>query len=248
MQVRDMEDVDARVLDIQRTGSSELRNSLLSDLKDEAFKIASINCKKLGRELTGEEFSIALHALNEAIDRFDPRKNTSFKTFSSKVIVSRLIDFFRKENSRSEKEFIPFDNKNIAIISDRRAITEFKDKQHFEDIAQQRKEEILKFERIIGNLGYTWDDIIQNRPRHRDSIEKLHSIALHIVGQRLGERFLKENPCSRELKKLIGIGGRMLTKYRPYLCALIIAYAFDFPVMKNYLHSFRKDVQKNESL
>src|SRR4051794_33881776 len=113
MQVRNMEDVDARVLDIQKTGSYELRNSLLSDLKNEAFKVASINCRKLGRKLTDEEFSIALHALNEAIDRFDQNRNTSFKTYSSKVIVSRLIDFFRKE--KTEREYVAL-HKNIVLI------------------------------------------------------------------------------------------------------------------------------------
>jgi RNA polymerase sigma factor len=241
MQVRDMEDVDARVLDIQRTGSSELRNSLLSDLKNEAFKVASINCRKLGRKLTDEEFSIALHALNEAIDCFDQKKNTSFKTFSSKVIVSRLIDFFRKE--KTEREYIAL-HKNIVLISDQKSISEFKNKQREKDLAKQRREELLKFKEILENLGYTWTDIIQNRPKHRDSLEKLQRIAIHIVNLRLGERYIKENPLSRELRKLIGVDRRTLTKYRPYLCSFIIAFTYDFPIIKNYLDFFRKEVQK----
>jgi RNA polymerase sigma factor len=228
-----LNDVRERILDIQRTGSNELRNRLLSELKNEAYEITRMHCNKLGREPTSEEFSIALYALNEAIDRFDQNKNPSFGAFVSKMIFHRLINFFRKEKQR---EFVEYDSPNIALLSDRTNV----DKEYYEDL----REELIRFNQIIGNLGYKWSDIMQNRPTHKDSLEKLQRIAIYIVNLGLGERFIKENPLSRQLKKLIGSGvdRRTLKKYRPYLCALIVVYLYDFPIIRNHLDSFRKEV------
>lgn len=228
-----MDDIKDRVLDIQRTHSNELRDRLLSDLRNEVNKIARIYCEKLGREPTSEEFSIALYAMNDAIDLYDEKKNTSFKTFVSKMIWQRLRNYFRKER---QSEFVEYDSDNITLLSDK---TLNVDKEYTENL----RDELFRFNQIIGNLGYKWSDIMHNRPTHRDSLKKLQSIAIYIVNLGLGERFIKENPLSRQLKKLIGSGvdRRTLKKYRPYLCALIVVYLYDFPIIRNHLDSFRRE-------
>lgn len=239
-------DLTKRVLDAQKKGSNDLKNDIIYELKEEAFKVAQVHCKKYGREATDEEKLEALHALNEAIDNYKQGKNTNFLTFAGRVIMRRLVDFFRKEIQ--VKKCISYDNTNIAMISDMKEIADFEHKQRAEDVSYQRREELLKFREIMGNLGYTWLDIIQNRPKHRDSIVRLQRLALYIVSKKLGKRYLLENPCSRELKKMLGEGidRRALTKYRPYLCALIVTYINDFPIMQNYLDSFRKEVKNYE--
>lgn len=233
-------DIVTQVLNIQKTGSNELRNSLLHDLKNEAYELARRHCRKYGREASSEELSVALNALNKAIDSFDLRKSSKFKAFARKVITFKLVDLFREE--KEEKELVSFDNDKITLISDRKSFHEFKNKDIYRDLAEQRREELERFTKMIGELGYTLLDIMENRPKHKDSLVALQKIALYIVSLGLGQRFLDENPISRKLKKEIGesVQRRTLTKYRPYLCAVIIASFYDFPVMKSYLDFFRK--------
>lgn len=241
-----MKFIEQRVLDVQRTGSKELRNSLLHDLKDEAFEIARNHCRKYGREPSDEELSEALIAMNKAIDAFNPEKSSKFKIFAKKVITFKLIDFFKEE--KEEKEFVSIENDKIRLISDRRIASEFKNKEVHKDLVEQRREELKRFMEIIGKLGYTWVDIMENRPKHKDSLVLLQNIAIHIVNLGLGQRFLEENPCSIKLRKMIGkdIKRRFLTKYRPYLCAVIVALIYDFPLLKSYLDFFKKEGREGE--
>lgn len=232
-----MPDDFIRVLDIQRTGSIELRNRLLNDLKDDAFKIVRNHCRKFGREPMDEELIESLYALNEAIDKFDQKKESSFQAFFQKVIKARLVDFFRKER-HEEEEFIEFDSENIALLSDRRSYEE-------KDYTENLRGELIRFNRIIGNLGYNWSIIMNNRPKRKDSLNNLQNIAWHIVNVGLGKRYIVENPMSKELRKLIGADRRILKKYRPYLCALVIVFYFDdFPIIRSHLNSFRKEGPK----
>lgn len=241
-----MTSIVERVLEVQRTGSNELKNDLLSDLKDRAYEVARQHCRKYGREPSDEEYSIAMQALNKAIDSFELEKSSKFETFAKRIITLKLVDFFREE--QKAKELVALDNEKITLISDRKSSSEFKNKEASKDLAEQRKEELIRFQAIISELGYTWTDIMQNRPKHKDSLEAIQEIALYIVGLGLGERFLEENPFSRKLTKLIAkerdIKRRTLVKYRPYLCALIIICIHEFPVLKNYLDFFNKEVKK----
>lgn len=224
-----------QLLNIQKTKSRELRNNFLIHWKDEAFKTAYIYCReKLGREPTEEEKSIALNGMNEAIDRYDQKQDANFITFSSKVIFSRLIDFFRKEKT-IRKHAVP--HPNIALISDWRAMTDYNTKQFSEDL----RDELVEAQEILSRFGYTWFDIIDNRPKHRDSLERLLWIGYRIVNLGFGERFLMEKSVHKELKKLIDVDQRTLRRYRPYLTALVVAYTHDLPIIRNYLERRRKD-------
>lgn len=239
-----MNEIVSQVLETKKTGSVKLRNDLLNNLKEKAFQVARKHCGKFGRRPTDEEYSVALNALNLAIDQFDLEKGSKFETFANRIItlkLLKLIDFFR--DNKEEKEYVSFESDKITLISDLKLGSEFKNKEIQNELAEQRREELLRFLKMIGDLGYTWVDIMNNRPKHRDSIELVRNIALYIVRLGLGERFLQENPCSRKLKKEIGdsVKRRTLTKYRPYLCAIIIVLINDFPVLRNHLDFFKRE-------
>lgn len=225
-----MKDLLELILAIRRTGSNDLRNHLLSDLKTEAYKIARIH---LGREPTDEEFSVALRAMNEAIDRYDQNKNAAFGSFASTIIFHRLINFFRKQR----REQVLFDDYNITILEEKIADVD-------DDYIDNLRDELARFNKIIGYLGYKWADIRKNRPKHRDTLGRILNIAILIVHLGLGQRFIKENPISRQLKKLIGssVDQRTLKRYRPYLCSVVIAYIYDFPLIRRHIDTLRREV------
>lgn len=231
---REGEEMDEkdRIINIQKSKSRKLRNNFLISMKNEAFKSAYIYCrKKLGREPTEEEFSIALEGMNEAIDKYDQKKNASFLTFASKVIFSRLIDFFRREK-KIRNYAIP--HPNIAMLSDWWSINEYNVKQFTEDL----REELIEAQKILFRYGYTWFEVLENKPKHSDSLARLFWLAYNIANSGLGEHFLNER--YKEVRKVIEVDRRTLKKYRPYLCALIISYTYDLPIIKNYLERRRK--------
>ncbi|MBA4603807.1 sigma factor [Thermoactinomyces mirandus] len=242
----DEAEITPKILDVQKNHSNKTRNNLLYELRGKAYEITKKHCLRYGRNPTKEEYAVALDGLNEAIDHFNIEKSSNFEAFAKKVITFRLIDYFREE--KESRNCVSIDNEKITFISDYRLAAEFQNQQIWNDLAEKRREELLRFIEMIGRLGYTWVDIMENRPQHRDSIKSLQKIALYIVNLGLGECFLKENPCSRKLKRMIGkeVQRRTLTRYRPYLCALIIVSIYDFPLLRDYLDFFRKEVKLYE--
>lgn len=224
----------AQVLEIQRTNSKELRSQLVKNLNEDATKIYS---KKLRRRFTDDERQVIGVALLEAIKKYDLRKNAAFMTFADKIIIRRLIDHFRK--NKAENKHLIFDEEDPTSVLNQKAINEYKNREVDEEVAYQREEELDKFKTIMKNLRYTLTDVMESRPKHQDSEQELKQLALHIVELNLGERFLTDYPPSRELLRLIG--KKFDKKRRPYLCALIVALIYNFPVMRTHL-GIRKEV------
>lgn len=226
------------VMDIQKTGSKELRNNLLYNLKKDAFEITAKICKRFP---TNEEQSVALGALDEAIDRFNPTKNPSFLSYVNKVIESRLKDFFKQEKRRAEKEYLSFDHSNVMIL--RQSWEEYRSREFSEDL----RDEFICLNQFIEKLGYTWREVMESRPTRKDCLNRLQKIALHIVQSNLGERFLIEYPPSRELRNLIGENQRFLKKHRPFLCVLVVVLLYDFPIMKSHISLIGKGGTTDEA-
>lgn len=219
---------------IKEEAKKEAWNDILHELK---HIVTRITRGKLGRDPTDDEVSIALSAVHDAIKSFDETKNRNagFIGYAGKVIQNRLIDFFREEKKRKKCTVL---HPNVSLFVDQQSFDEYRTKQFNEDLHQ----DIMKFTGILGNIGYTLGEMQENKPKRRDAREKLKNIAAHIVELGLGERYIKENPLSRELGKLIGIDRRILRKYRPYLCGLIIVLLY-FPAMRTYIGFSRKEIK-----
>lgn len=141
------------------------------------------------------------------------------------VLRNKLIQTFRR------RRFVAYSHTNLTIISDRKS-------------TEVSRDEVIQFQKILSDLGYTLTDVVRNKPTQKDSLEKLQEIAIHICKLGVGERFLKENPISHELEKLIDGDHQALKKYRPYLCAMVIIHAYPFPKIREYLN--RKAEATNE--
>lgn len=217
-----------------KSRSDELRNQFIRDWKDKAFKIVSNHSKKFLRKPTQEELSISLEALNEAINRFDINKYKNFEIFARRVILNKLVDYFR-ETELTKKEYITYEDDTLTKVYDKKAVSDYASSEIYQDLEQKRGEEIRKFKTIMSNLGYSFDDILKSQPKHSDSRGMIRQHAVNIVKSGLGDRLLKENPPSKDLIKLIGIDRRTLRKYRPYLFAWIVVILYDFPIIRSYL-------------
>lgn len=236
-----MEDsTTAQVIAIQETGSDKLRNQFLSDWQEKAYGIAKTHSRKFGRKPTDDELSVSLRAVNEAINSFHLDKHKQFGPFAYRVIINKLIDHFKQD--KATVSYKTFDDEELTLIADKKVSSEYESMERSKDLAQQRRDELVKLERIMNNLNFTLKDILDSKPEHKDSLQEVQKLAMHIVGLKLGERFIKENPHSRELIRLIGVDSRIIKRYRPYLTAWIVTFVYNFPAMRSFLNSYRKGV------
>lgn len=241
-----VDETTAKVLQIQQTGSEELKSQFLREFSPTILQIAQKHCAKYNRVITSldEEFSVALKATAEALDAFNPDKDAKFGTFVSLVIARRLVNHYR-ETKRHEKRFVAFDKDKIVHICDKKT-THLRREV---GVSEARRDEFRVLQDILKDYGYTLADVIKNKPDREDSRRRLLTVGLHIVNKGLGERFLEEPRCSKELESLIGMGvrRRWLKKYRPYLAAFIITYLYNLPLTKNYLTLLGKEAVQNNA-
>lgn len=245
-----LDSITIQVLYIQQTGSVELKNQLksqfLKEFEPKVLQIAQKHCAKYNRVITSsdEEFSVALRAAEEAMEDFNPEKAAKFETFASLVIARRLINYY-KEEKRHQKRFVAFDKDKVVQIHDKKANAQIGREK---DLAEARKEELEELNELLSDYGYTLSDVFKNKPDRDDARKRLITVGLHIVKKGLGERFLEEQRCSKELESLIGMGvrRRWLKEYRPYLVAFIITYLYNLPLMQSYLTLLGKEVRNNE--
>jgi len=93
-----------------KEGNHQLREEFISEYKPFILKVTSNATGKYIDTRNSDEFSIALSAFNEAIDKFDIEKGYNFFLFSEQVIRRRLIDYSRSNKDDKEYPFSFFDD------------------------------------------------------------------------------------------------------------------------------------------
>lgn len=107
-----------------------------------------------------EELSIALLAFDEAVKKYSDEKGP-FLPFAKLVIVSRLKNYFKKENRKYIKVSIEsLEEEGIQLSEELKNPIE--DKQVLLDEIEKLKEEIDIF-------GFTLEDLANEAPKHSDT-------------------------------------------------------------------------------
>lgn len=152
------EELDKKVIDIQVAADKEQMSYLIDDYKPFILKVVT-EAKKGYVDLDNDdEFSIALMAFKEAIERYDIKQG-NFLSFASLVIRSRLKSYWSSTANKNHFE-----------------LDEERDKEEsFEDSVLLRLE-IEAFEKSLEAFGITFDDLIDKVPKHQDTLDKAKEI------------------------------------------------------------------------
>ncbi len=212
------------------------------------------NCRSFIRQTAGalanrglewgrdDELSIALIALNEAIDLYRPEKRVPFLAFARIVIQSRLIDFWRKEKKFYQKTVLINDNGNTQAEQQSAAALESQsawDRYLEEQITRERAEEIQRFQQLLRAFRIDFNELIKVSPQHRDSRQTSIRAAGHLVkNPRLMEflRVKKQLPV-QELTEQMGLNRKTIERWRKYIIALtlILHQPNEFSYLRTYL-------------
>ena len=226
---------DALVLQAQQ-GDEEALYILLDSYSPFMKKVAAQVCKRF-IDQQDEEYSIALSAFNEAVEKFDSNKNSSFLTFAHMVIRRRIIDFIRKESQRDE--FIydftasAHDEETRNWVEDRISMAKFSSDQE----AELRKEEIMQFARTLSDYGISFQVLAKVSPSHEDARRTSIQIAQLIVETHEYKEFLleKKKLPIKEVEQLVQVSRKTIERNRKYIIAVALLLLSDLHHLKDYV-------------
>ncbi|MDI6710160.1 MAG: sigma-70 family RNA polymerase sigma factor [Bacillota bacterium] len=194
-----------------RAGNAEARETILGRLKPFAAQVAA---RVTGRHLAWEnddELGVALCALNEAIDAYDPAAGAGFQSFAAQVIRRRLIDHHRRE-MRHRQGMVSLEELSVDPA---------------EPVPAEPGDLPLAVEALrqqLGLYGLDFADLVAASPKHRDTREALIRAARSVAGDPDLRQVLETQrrlPL-RELAAKTGLSRRVLERGRRYIVALAL--------------------------
>ncbi|MCL4439679.1 MAG: RNA polymerase sigma-I factor [Firmicutes bacterium] len=226
------------ILRIQ-AGDMQAREDFLFEYKPFVAKTAMNLCKRPLDWGERDELSIALIAFNSAIDSYDPGKRVPFLPYARVVIQNRLKDHFRKE-SRIQVE-IPLETqtdegKTVSPAEIQAAWENYNDRT----IEDERQDELVEFEKLLGNFGINFESLVEVSPKHMDSRQTLFQVAKRVAEKKelIDYVLSKKQLPINELILSTGVNRKTLERGRKFIIAtvLVIHHAMEFPYVRSYIN------------
>lgn len=227
-------DLEAMVFQAQN-GNEQALHDLLFSYSPFMKKTASQVCKRFIDD-HDDEYSVALSAFNEAVQKFDQTNNASFLTFAHMVIRRRIIDFIRKESRRDEfsHDFMPAaEPETHNKIADQAASHAYDAKQQ----NQKRREEIALYEDILQQYGLSFQVLVKVSPSHQDARLTAIQIAQLVAETDEYRHYLleKKKLPIKEIEKLVKVSRKTIERNRKYIMAIALLQMSELYFLKDYL-------------
>lgn len=218
-------------------GDHSLLNEMIESYKPFIAKNVSSVCKRYIYE-TDDEFSIGLIAFNEAIEKYSTERGSSLLSFAEVIIKRRVIDYLRKQTknqhvsidltySSSEEE-----SAGMVIVNEL-SMEEYKKKSE-EEI---RKEEIIQFQTLLLSFDLSFNDLVENSPKHADARENAIKVAKLLVenAELRNSLYEKKRLPIKQLEKMVNISRKTIERNRKYIIAIALILSSDYVYLNDYL-------------
>ncbi|MBM6618119.1 RNA polymerase sigma factor SigI [Bacillus suaedaesalsae] len=228
------ETLEDKVLAIQK-GDTVLQNELINQYKPFIAKTVSQVCKRYINE-QDDEFSIGLMAFHESIEKYSTEKGSSLLSFAELIIKRRVIDFIRKE---SKQHSVKLDTN----VDDEESIqNKYEVKVSVEDFQKKleqdhRKDEILHYQTILKQFDLTFQDLVEQSPKHADARENAMKVAYTVIQNPNFKKVLfeKKRLPIKDLEKHVDVSRKTIERNRKYIIAVCIIMASEYVYLKEYV-------------
>ncbi|MBS4219238.1 RNA polymerase sigma-I factor [Bacillus sp. FJAT-49711] len=221
-----------------KKGDEKVMNELLIAYTPFIKKTASLVCKRFINE-HDDEFSVALKGFHEAILNFNPKENTSLKTFSHLIIRRRLIDYIRSESTRNETFFTLKDENGETSADDQHHIFNEISISSFlkEQQAVERREEIKEYSKLLKDYGMSFQVLATSSPKHAASRKTAIHIAQIIAETPKLYNYLtdKKKLPIKELVPIASVSRKTIERHRRYIIAVTLLINSNFVHLKEYI-------------
>jgi RNA polymerase sigma factor len=216
-----------------KSGDQSAREKLIDDFRPFVLKIVSRMIDKYVEPENSEEYSIALLAFNEAIEKYDANKSSNFLVFSEQVIKRRLIDYKRQvTRNKNVYPFSYFDRDNEVFEGS--ISFDYQYSQQLEQI--EFIDEMSSFKKLLNIFGISLGELVSSTPKHRDSRELSIEIARIIANN--DELYMQLNKKRRlpvkELLKLVKVSRRTIERNKKYIIAVSLILKSNLEIFKEY--------------
>jgi len=220
-----------------------------SFLADSSRHILALTAKILGHPVTksDDEWSIALMAVSEAVDSYDPERG-DFWSYAAIVIKSRLLNMYRKERRSSVEIPVSPDIFEGEIGEDDPDLSmKLKVREELTLDENSGPDSLIdEINALTGELeayGISFFDLTKCSPRasktRRGCAEVIASVFLPPP---LVEYLRKKKVLpSSELQKRSGQSIKFLDKFRKYLIATTLILDGDYPQIAEYVEDMRPE-------
>ncbi len=226
--------LEETILKIQQ-GDSKLRNEIIHSYKPFIAKTASTVCNRYITE-SDDEFSIGMIAFNDAIDKYSTDKGSSLIAFAEIIIKRRIIDYLRSQSKQKESTFTSaFDEegKQESALDRVNSMRAFEKEQE----AQQRREEIQRYNSRLLEFGLSFQALATVSPKHEDARLGAISIARIVMNNENLKDILfttKRLPI-KQLEQKVVVSRKTIERNRKYIIAICVMLNEEFPYLAQYI-------------
>ncbi|MBP2239893.1 RNA polymerase sigma factor [Cytobacillus eiseniae] len=233
--------LEETVLLIQQ-GDDQLLNELIQSYKPFIAKTVSSVCKRYIHE-SDDEFSIGLIAFNEAIQKYNSDKGNSLISFSEILIKRRVIDYIRTQVKyqnikRTIDHDLNEDDQSGKAIENDLSIDAFRKMTEEE----RRREEIIQFTKILQKFDLSFQDLLEQSPKHADARRNAMLVASKLVeNEKLKESLIEKGKLPiKQLEKEVSISRKTIERNRKYIIAISLILIGDYVYLKDYIKGVLK--------
>jgi RNA polymerase sigma factor len=224
-----------------QAGDEDLRNQVISDCLP-YIKGVLRRMLQLSDIEQRDEFSIALTAFNDALDRYIASTNVPFLRFAGLVINRRIIDWIRQQKANSQ----------VLTFSQCEADQGDSFTDTLGSIAgdsvwdnMEIEEELIRLRLRLQDFGLSLQHLVKVFPKHRDTRLALIRMARQLMATpKLLQRF--ERDCrlpAAELSRCCGVPLKTIERNRPSIIFLVLLLGSDLDVIKSYLVFYSKEAK-----
>lgn len=186
-----------------------------------------------------DEFSIALDALNTAIDRFSLDKHIPFRAYASILIRNRLIDWNRQKSSaRREHSFTDMDQGPIPYEN---RLEDPSSSIAYADI--ESEDSMIEVEYKLSLFGLSLDGLVDHFPKQRPTLLFCVRAARVLSSdQELFDKTIESRrlPAS-EIARRLGAPVKRVDKHRSGILLLAILLQSDLFLIRSYVAILEKE-------
>lgn len=225
---------------LAQEGDARLRDDIIASSVPWVKKLVRKHTFILSVENT-DEFSIALDALNTAIDRFSAEKQIPFRMYASIIIRNRLIDWNRQRSSVSrEQSFTDLDNGPIPYVD---RLEDSSSGIAFADI--ESEDSMIEVEYRLSLFGLKLDGLVDHFPKQRPTLLFCVRAARALSDDKeLFEKTMEGRrlPVS-DIARRMGEPVKRVDKHRSCILLLSILLQSDLFLIRSYVAILEKEAK-----
>ena len=206
-----MEFIEENINDIKNTSIDKLIQDYMAFI---VKTVSSITGRYVSVE-NDDELSIALIAFKEAIDKYEESRG-SFSSFAKLVISSRVKNYLIKENRKNKVESIEaLKDKGIDISEVAETVVEESD---------ELSNEIGKLKNEIEAFGFTFEDLVDEAPKHEDTRRNAIELSEKVSKEKLLTSFMyeKRRLPIKQISVKFSVTEKVIKRSKKFIISVVI--------------------------